>query len=183
MMSTTNTAETEATQTGAAKTGRTAGVVGRRALLAGAAAAGACGVTALAAPQIVSKVQQEATNLGHQALAHELGTLETVTLEDAIRAAEITKAAVQVIVLPLAKLFALLGGDALSVLLDSLNIATNALRSLHINIAALTGLRNTVSEWHAHISSLPIKVTDYATANIDSAVTYLKALKKATHPT
>src|SRR5215469_10001740 len=175
MMSTTNTAET-----GAAKTGSKAAVVGRRAILAGAVAAGACGVTALAAPQIVTKVQQGAENLEHQVLAHELAGLETVTLDDAIRAAEITRAAVQVIVLPLARLFAVLGGDALIVLLASLNAATNALSTLHINVAALTALRNTVSEWHAHISSLPIALTSYATANIDNAETYLKALKKST---
>ena len=174
-MATTKTAET-----GAAKTTKRGAVVGRRALLAGAVAAGACGVTALAAPQIVSKVEQGAQNLEHQVLAHELAALETVTLDDAIRAAEITRAAVQVIVLPLARLFAVLGGDALSILLDSLNVATSALSALHVNVAAITGLRNTVSEWHAHISSLPIALTSYATANIENAETYLKALKKST---
>jgi hypothetical protein len=175
MMGTTGTAEP-----GAAKNGSKAAVVGRRAIMAGAVAAGACGVTALAAPQLVAKVQQGAGNLEHQILAHELAALETVTLDDAIRAAEITRAAVQVIVLPLARLFAVLGGDALSVLLASLNAATNALSALHINVAALTALRNTVSEWHTHISSLPIALTSYATANIDNAETYLKALKKST---
>jgi hypothetical protein len=184
-MSTTRTAETGAAETGAAETGaakhgNTAAVVGRRAVLAGVVAAGACGVTALAAPQLVSKVQQGAESLEHQVLAHELAALETVTLDDAIRAAEITRAAVQVIVLPLARLFAIIGSDALSILLASLDTATNALRTLHINVAALTALRNTVSEWHAHISSLPITLTSYATANIDNAETYLKALKKST---
>ena len=114
------------------------GVVGRRAALAAVIAAGACGVAVIAGPKIVTDVEQGAENAAHQALAHELQSLESVSLDDAIRAAEITKAAVQLIVLPLAQLVSIIGGDALAVLLASLNTATNILGGLHINVAALT---------------------------------------------
>ena len=158
----------------------TSGGVGRRAALAAVVAAGACGVAVLAGPQIVTDVKQSAENMAHQALAHELQSLESVSLDDAIRAAEITKAAVQVIVLPVAQLVAIIGGDALGVVLASLNTATNVLGSVHINVAALIGLRSTVGSWHSNIRSLPIALTSYATANITDAETYLKALKKST---
>jgi hypothetical protein len=153
--------------------------VGRRRAIVAAVAAGVCGVTALASPKIVQGVQNGAENLGHQVLAHELNSLETISLDDAIEAAEITKAAVQVIVVPLAQLAAFIGGDALGVLLASLNTATNILGTLHVSVAALTALRNTVSVWHKNISTLPIALSSYVGANIDNAEKYLKALKKS----
>ena len=90
----------------------TSGAVGRRALLAVTATAGVCGVcgvTALAVPQLRNSLEQDATALGRQALAHELTSLEGVTLDDAIEAAEITEAAIRFLVLPLAQLVATLG--------------------------------------------------------------------------
>ncbi len=152
--------------------------IGRRAAIAGVVAAGACGVTAMAVPQIKNDIGQGLESLGWKAVSHELDALESVSLDDAIKAAEITKAAVRIIVLPLARLVALIGGDALGVLLASLNTATAVLGGLHIDIAALNGLRDTVASWHSNISSLPIALTSYTTANIDNAETYLKALKK-----
>src|SRR5579863_9293323 len=130
------------------------GIVGRRALI-GVAATGAVGAAALAVPQIRNGIEQGVQNMGQQVLNHELNALENVSLDDAIRAAEITKAAVQVIVLPLAKLVSVIGGDALGVLLASLTAATNVLGSLRINVVALTQLRDTVASWHNNISSLP----------------------------
>jgi hypothetical protein len=141
-----------------------------------------CGVTALAVPQLQNTLEQDATALGRQALAHELTSLEGVTLDDAIQAAEITEAAVRFLVLPLAQLVATLGGDGLAVLLSGLTTATNVLGSVHVTIAGLSGLRNTVASWHSHISSLPIALTSYTTANITNAEAYLKALKKQTQP-
>ena len=153
--------------------------VGRRTALTVLVAAGAAGVAVVAGPKIVSDVEQGASNLAHQALTHELDSLETVSLDDAIRAAEITKAAVQVIVLPLANLAAVVGGDALGILLASLNTATNVLNSVHIDVAALSALRNTVASWHKNIASMPIGLTSYLTSDINSAEIYLKTLKKS----
>ena len=168
-----------ATKTVSAKSG----AVGRRALLAVTATAGVCGVcgvTALAVPQLRNSLEQDATALGRQALAHELTSLEGVTLDEAIKAAEITQAAVRFLVLPLAQLIATIGGDGLAVLLASLTTAANVLASVHITVAGLSGLRDTVASWHAHIASLPIALTSYSTADIASAEAYLKALKKQT---
>ena len=81
------------------------------------AATGVVGVTALAIPQVRNSLEQEATALGRQALAHELASLEGITLDEAIKAAEITQAAVRLVVLPLAQLVATIGGDGLAVLL------------------------------------------------------------------
>ncbi len=152
----------------------------RRALLAVVATAGVLGVTALAVPQIRTTLEQDATALGRKALAHELASLEGIALDDAIKAAEITQAAVRLVVLPLAQLVATIGGDGLAVLLSGLTTATNVLGSVHISVAALSGLRDTVASWHAHIASLPIALTSYTTADIASAEAYLKALKKQT---
>ena len=153
--------------------------VGRRALLA-VAATGVVGVTALAIPQVRNSLEQEATALGRQALAHELSSLEGITLDEAIKAAELTQAAVRLLVLPLAQLVATIGGDGLAVLLAALTTATNTLGSIHITVAGLSGLRDTVASWHEHIASLPIALTNYATADIASAEAYLKMLKKQT---
>ncbi|MGO8948770.1 MAG: hypothetical protein ACLQUY_14180 [Ktedonobacterales bacterium] len=152
--------------------------VGRRRALLGVVAAGAVGVTALAVPQIRNTLEQDAEALGRQALAHELASLEGVTLDEAIQAAEITKAAVLAIVVPLAKLVATIGGDGLAVLLASLTAATNLLASLHITVGVLSSFRDTVASWHTNISSLPIALTSYTTANLDNGETYLKTLKK-----
>jgi hypothetical protein len=153
--------------------------VGRRALLA-VAATGVVGVTALAIPQVRNSLEQEATALGRQALAHELSSLEGITLDEAIKVAELTNTAVRLVVLPLAQLVATIGEDGLAVLLSALTTATNALGSVHLTVAGLSGLRDMVASWHEHISSLPIALTSYTTANITNAETYLKALKKQT---
>ena len=153
--------------------------VGRRALLA-VAATGVVGVTALAIPQVRNSLEQEATALGRQALAHELASLEGITLDEAIKAAEITQAAVRFLVLPLAQLVATIGGDGLMVLLSALTTATHVLSSVDITVAGLSGLRDTVASWHEHIASLPIALTSYATADIASAEAYLTTLKKQT---
>ena len=153
--------------------------VGRRALLA-VAATGVVGVTALAIPQVRNSLEQDATALGRQALAHELASLEGITLDEAIKAAEITQAAVRLVVLPLAQLVATIGGDGLAVLLAGLTRATDVLSSVHITVAGLSGLRDTVASWHSHIASLPIALTSYTTANITNAEAYLKTLKKQT---
>ena len=153
--------------------------VGRRALLA-VAATGVVGVTALAIPQVRNSLEQEATALGRQALAHELASLEGITLDEAIKAAELTQAAVRLVVLPLAQLVATIGGDGLAVLLAGLTTATHVLSSVDISVAGLNGLRDTVASWHEHIASLPIALTRYATADIASAEAYLKTLKKQT---
>ncbi len=158
----------------------TSPAVGRRRALLAVAATGVVGVTALAVPQIRTTLEQDAEALGRKALAHELASLEGIGLDEAIKAAEITQAAVRFLVLPLAQLVATIGGDGLAVLLAALTTATNVLASVDISVTALSGLRDTVASWHEHIASLPIALTSYSTANITNAEAYLKALKKQT---
>src|SRR5262249_60829326 len=95
-----------ATQMQTMKAKGVAAHVTRRRLLTAAAATGVCAAGALAAPRLVPLAEQE---LQHVALG-ELKQLEGVSLDAAIEAAEITRAAVQVIVLPVARLMTLLGG-------------------------------------------------------------------------
>ena len=148
--------------------------VGRRALLGLAAAAGVCGLGAVAAPQI----QQEINTLEREALLRELGQLEGISIDAAIAAAELTQAAVKLIVLPLARLLAFIGGNALSALIASLDTAHNISAGLHITIPWLNEVRALFVTWRDNVQQLPIALTQITTADISSAETYLKALKQ-----
>jgi hypothetical protein len=142
----------------------------RRALITTAAVVGIGGV-AVAAPHVAPIVEQKAEQAA-------IGELEGVSIDAALKAAEITRAAVEVIVLPLARLAADLGGGALSLLLDTLGAAHNALAFIHASTTTVDQLRTVVASWRAGVTGLPIALNTYATADISSAETYLRALKK-----
>ncbi len=157
--------------------------VGRRAFLATAATVTACGAGALAAPKVIPLLESKAQQMGSDALLNEIGSLEGVSLDAAIRAAEITRAAVRILVLPLARFVSLLGTGALAVLLGALDIAHKAMALLHLNPSVLDAFREVVTSWQGGIASLPIALDAYATADIDSGEKYLRALKQmAEHP-
>lgn len=149
----------------------------RRALLA-ASAIGLCGATAVAAPRAVPAVEQRLQDAALDAGLGELRQLEGVSLDAAIRAAEITHAAVNVIVLPLARFLATLGAGALGLLLSALDAARGALALLHLPTATLDAFRDVVASWQAGVGALPIALDAYLTADISSAETYLKALQR-----
>jgi len=151
-----------------------AGHVTRRRLLTAAAATGVCAAGALAAPRLVPLATQELQNVA----LGELKQLEGVSLDAAIEAAEITRAAVQVIVLPVARLMALLGSGALTLLLGALDAAHNALSLVHVSTQAVDALHATIASWQDGLNSLPIALTSYVNADITSAEAYLKALRK-----
>lgn len=153
--------------------------VGRRALLGLAAAAGVCGLGAVAAPQI----KQEIDTLEREALLKELGQLEGITIDAAIAAAELTQAAVKLIVLPLARLLAFIGGNALDALISSIDTARAISAGLHITIPWLNELRALFASWRDNVEQLPITLTAITTADISSAETYLKALRQHITPT
>lgn len=156
--------------------------VGRRALLA-TGAVGICGAAVITAPKTVPFIEQHIQQAEQAALLNGLGELEGTSLDAAIRAAEITRAAVQVVVLPLARLIAAVGSGGLNVLIASLNIAVNALGVLHLNNTVLTRLRDLFVTWNGSVNQLPIALSAYTTADITSAEKYLKALKQKTqHP-
>ena len=72
---------------------------------------------------------------------------------------------------------------ALAVLLKALELAHNAMSLARLDTAIVDAFRNVVASWQADIASLPIRLDAYATADIDSAERYLRALKQmAEHP-
>jgi hypothetical protein len=146
----------------------------RRALVTTAIAAGLGGAV-VAAPRIVPAVEQRMEQAA-------LGELEGVSLDAALEAAEITRAAVQVIVVPVANLMALLGRGALGLVLDTLQLAHNALAFVHVSTTVIDQLQAVVASWQSGLTSLPIALQLYATADITSAETYLRALKKMVKP-
>lgn len=153
--------------------------VGRRALLgATLAAAGLCAAGAAASPVLIPAAEDRLRQAALDAMLGELAQLEGVPLDAAIRAAELTRAAVRVIVLPVARLVALLGSGALTVLIGALSAAHNALAFVRADTAGIDALRDTVASWQAGVSALPISLEAYLNADITSAEAYLKALKR-----
>jgi len=153
---------------------RKASRVSRRGLVTVAIAAGACAAGAAAAPKLVPLAEEE---IKTAALA-ELKELEGISLDAAIEAAELTRLAVSVIVLPVAQLVAFLGSGALALVIGALNAAHGALSFLHLSTDTVDALRTVVESWQAGLSSLPIALSAYTTADINSAEAYLRALKK-----
>jgi hypothetical protein len=142
----------------------------RRTLITTAAVVGIGGV-AIAAPRVAPVVEQHLEQAA-------IGELEGVSIDAALKAAEITRAAVEILVVPIARLAADLGGGALGLLLDSLGVAHNALAFVHASTATVDQLRKVIASWRAGVNGLPIALNTYATADIASAETYLRALKK-----
>ncbi len=148
--------------------------VNRRRLITAAATVGVVGAAAIAAPQVIPFAEQK---LQDAALA-ELKSIEGVSLDAAIEAAEITRAAVKVIVLPVAQLVAFLGSGALGIVILALQGAHDALSFFHLSTSVVDSLQTMVTSWQAGLNGLPISLTAYASADITSAETYLKALRK-----
>ncbi|MFI5273003.1 MAG: hypothetical protein ACHQ4H_08240 [Ktedonobacterales bacterium] len=152
--------------------------IARRALITTVAAAGICAAGAAVAPRLVPAVEQDLQQAALNTALGELNQLEGVTIDAALRAAEITRAAVSVIVLPVARLMALLGTGALNVLLRALDGAHVAVSFVHGDTTAVDALRTVVASWQIGITALPISLNAYLTSDITSAEAYLRALKK-----
>jgi hypothetical protein len=146
-------------------------------LALGATAACAAGVAG--ATQLAPYAEQQLLDAERQRVLQELANLEGVSLDAAIQAAEITRVAVQVIVLPLARLVSTLGGGALSLLLAAVTTARNVVSALHLPTATLDDLITLFTSWRDGAATLPIALDAYSTADIDSAEAYLRALKRA----
>ena len=151
--------------------------VNRRTFLA-LAGLGACGAGTIAAPHIAPLAEQGLQQAALNVAANELDQLEGVSLDAALEAARITAAAVRVIVVPVARLVAALGSGALGMLLAVLDAAHDALTLVHVSTTPLDLLRGAVASWQAGLTSLPIALDAYATADIKSAEAYLTALKR-----
>lgn len=167
---------------------RRAGKLGRRALV-GVAAVSVCAAGVALTPtaeRLAQQVGQQAIDqayaagiaAGRQALLSELAQLEGVPIDAAIKVAELTRLAVLYIVRPVASLFATIAGDALGGFIAAISSAQDHLASINIHISQLDQLKTLLTQWQQGVESLPIALTSYATADIDSAENYLKALKK-----
>ena len=99
-------------------------------------------------------------------------------IDAAIEVAKLTRLAVLYIVRPVAQLFATITGDALGGLVAAINSAQSHLASINVHIDQLDQLKSLLSEWQQGVEQLPVALTQYATADIDSAENYLKSLKK-----
>jgi hypothetical protein len=164
------------------------GKLARRAVI-GAAALGVCAAGVALAPsaeQALQKASKQAIDdayaagiaAGRQALLSELAQLEGVPLDAAINVAELTRLAVLYIVRPVAQLFATIAGDALGALIAAITSAQEHLATINVHISQLDQLKSLLAQWEKGVTQLPIDLTKYATADIDSAENYLKALKK-----
>src|SRR5215469_4503783 len=113
----------------------------RRALVTTAAAAGLGGAV-IAAPRVLPTVEQRV----EQAT---LSELESVSINAALEAAEITRAAVQVIVMPVVNLVTTVGNGALGLVLDALQLAHNTLALFHASTTVVDQLHVVVASWQA----------------------------------
>lgn len=167
---------------------RGSGTLGRRALM-GVAVVSACAAGVALAPTAEHAVQQLGQKAmddayaagiaaGRQALLAELEQLEGVSIDAAIEVAQLTRLAVLYIVRPVAQLFATIAGDALGGLIAAITSAQQHLASINVQISQLDQMKSLLTQWQQGVESLPIALTKYATADIDSAENYLNALKK-----
>ncbi|HEX9036709.1 MAG TPA: hypothetical protein VF808_06915 [Ktedonobacterales bacterium] len=157
--------------------------VGRRALLVTATAATLCGAGMFAAPQVTTALEAQAQAMGRAAILNEIGDLEGVSLDAAIRTAEITRMAVKLVVFPLARFVAAVGSGAFDLLLKVVDTLRGVAGPVGVNISQLNAFRDMVVSWRGSVSALPITLDAYLTADIESAEKYLRALKQlAEHP-
>jgi chromosome condensin MukBEF complex kleisin-like MukF subunit len=146
--------------------------IGRRALLTAGAVVVVGGAVA-AAPYAEQRIRDEERAL----VLAELGQLEGVPIDAAIAVAELTRQAVQAVVLPLALFVAAIGGDALGALLRVVQAAQGALHFIHVSSSVLDQFAGVITSWQTNVAGLPIALDQFVSADIQSAETYLKALK------
>jgi len=142
--------------------------------LIAAAAVGAC---AVATPFVVEKgVELSATEL-KALLQHEIGTVEGIALDDAVQIAELTRKIVQYIVVPIARFFSTISGDALGVLIGALQKAEAVLGFVHVPTSLFAGLVGVLQGWQSNVELFPAALNAMSTGDLTGAEAYLKALK------
>jgi hypothetical protein len=111
-------------------------------LLVAATAVGLCGAGAAVAPRLLPLAEQGLQHTALDAVQGELRQLEGVSLDAAVEASALTRAAVHVIVLPVARLSAALGSGALGPLVGAVEMA-------HSGLALVRAPTDTVDQLHA----------------------------------
>ncbi len=167
------------------------GKVARRVLLA-AAGIGLCGAGVYLSPRALDAVSQytkgqleaaaeAAAASARQELLNELSQLEGISVDAALEVAMLTKLAVKYIVGPVASVLVALGTNALSVLISALELVLNGLHFIPgaSQVATpLQKLHDLLTTWRTNLQLVPQELTNYANWDIDSAETYLTALKQ-----
>jgi len=162
----------------AAPSTKTAEAITRRRALWALGAAGVVGAGALAAPVAIPAIERQLQAEEWRLIEQQIGNLEGVTVDAAIGAAELTLEGVRAIVLPLAQVLATIDGDALSVLISSLDTMHTIATAVHAPTGEIDAIRTLFVAWRNNAHELPIRINDYSTADITSAEHYLTSLKR-----
>jgi hypothetical protein len=147
--------------------------VARRALLT-TAAVGAC---AVATPFVVGKGVELSEAEIKALLQREIGTLEDIALDEAVQIAELTRKIVQYLVLPVAQFFTTISGDALGVLIGSLQKTEAVLGFVHVPIQPISGLIGILQGWQTNEQLFPAALKAMTNKDLGNAEAYLKKLK------
>ena len=159
--------------------------VSRRALLVTAGVRAACVV---ATPLAIKYAEEQAAaalqhgleqgiEQGKEAILLELEQVGDVSIETAIKVAELTKLGVKYIVQPLASFAATIAGEFDPGDHQCRRRRTQLRRNFGYHNDQLDGLSGVLHSWHDNINQLPQSLASYATADINSAETYLTSLK------
>lgn len=152
----------------------------RRGMILGLGALGVVGAGALAAPLAIPAIERQLQLAEDRFLAQQLANLEGISIDAAIAAAEITRSAVELIVIPLARVLATMDADALGGMIATLNTAHTLIADVHGSTSEIDALRQTLTIWQTNSRQLPISLEAYSNADINSGEAYLKALKQKT---
>lgn len=172
--------------------------VTRRGLLLGlgAAAVGGAGIAAYeTVPKIPGAVNSATTNIEHQledafnkglaqgadnarkALLTELENLEGFTVEGAINAAKLTRVAYDVFVAPIVKVGAVITGDFLKTMLNSVTTARGWLKNAYLDNGILQAVQTVLQSWVDQVSHMPQQLDAITNTDLDGAQSYLNALQ------
>src|SRR5712692_2878476 len=172
------------------------GFLSRRKLIVGAIVVGGGAVAAYElGPKIPQALQNAGSNIEHQLqdafnrgvasggdavrkeLINGLDTLEGVSLEGAIGAAQLTRTAYDVFISPIVTLASTIADDFLLALLNALITARKWLDQINADNATLLALTNILQSWADQAKNMPKKLQTITETDLDGAQAYLRALQ------
>lgn len=172
------------------------GVSRRKLLIGGALVAGGAVAAYELVPRIPGALQEAGTNIEHQLqdafnrgvaaggdavrkeFLNSLDNLEGVSLEAAMGAAKLTRAAYDVFVSPLVNLAATVAGDFLSVTLNALITARGWLRQINEDSPTLGALQTVLENWVNQAHNMPKRLQAITDSDLDGAQAYLRGLQR-----
>lgn len=173
------------------------GLLSRRKLIVGAVLVGGGAAAAYEfGPKIPALLESAASNVEHQVqdafnrgfaaggtavrkeLINGLDTLEGVSLEGAVAAANLTRTAYDVFVSPIVTLASTIAGDFLSALLNALIKARGWLQQINADNATLVALTNILQSWVNQVNTMPKKLQTITDTDLDGAQAYLRNLQR-----